>query len=124
MLRFPGKPITATLAALSLLLALVVACGGAAPTEQPATTGQSQPAAQQPAGQQAAPQQPAAQQPSGQQPAAPRAQATPKPGDPTRVPIATAAPTPETAMPEVVEKPEGRSTSGRKSWAPSWATPV
>ncbi len=120
MPRFPGIPTTISLLALPLLLALVVACGGASPTEAPSTD-QAQPAAaqQQPAPQQQAPaQQPASQQQasgqqqSGQQ-AAPQATA-----GPTKVPIATVAPTPEAPAAVVIEKPEGILTGGQKELGP------
>ncbi len=130
MPRFPGISTTISLLALPLLLALVVACGGASPTEAPSTE-QSQPAAaQQSSEQQTAPQQQTASQQqapaqqSAPQQSAPRQQATPQPGDPTRVPIATAAPTPETAMPEVMEKPEGTLNVGQKELGPFMGHPA
>ncbi len=81
---------------LALSLALVVACGGASPTEAPSAD-QSEPAAQQ---------QPAGQQASGQQQVA------------TKVPIATIAPTLESPAAVVIEKPVGILTSGQKELGP------
>jgi ABC-type transport system substrate-binding protein len=123
MHNFAGKPTTVALIALSLLLALIVACGGAAPEAAPTTTDQAQPASQQAAPQQAPAQQPAGQQASGQQAAqqqqAPQQQqAAPQQTGPTKVPIATVAPTQEAPAAVVVDKPEGILTGGQKELGP------
>ena len=108
------------LVAMSSLLVLIVACGGAAPEAAPSAD-QAQPAAQQTGGQQAAPQQAPAQQPAGQQatqpPAAPQPQA-PAQQVATKVPIATVAPTLESPAAVVIDKPEGILTGGQKELGP------
>ena len=124
MHNFAGKPTIVALIALSLLPALIVACGGAAPEAAPTTTDQAQPAAQQAAQEQQAPaQQPAGQQASGQQAvqqqqAPQQQQAAPQQTGPTKVPIATVAPTQEAPAAVVVDKPEGILTGGQKELGP------
>ena len=113
MLRFPGKSLTvvAGLGALSLMLALVAACGGAAQTPAPATdqTSASQSAAP------AATQAPATDSRS----AAPAA---------TEVPVAAAvtAPTATVQAAEVVvdNKPVGRLIVGQKELGPFMGHPA
>ena len=106
MRRLTIIPILTALVALSLLLVLIAACGGAAPEAAPSTD-QAQPAAQQ----QAPAQQPAQQQAAPQQ-QAPAQQAA------TKVPIATVAPTQEAPAAVVVDKPEGILTGGQKELGP------
>ena len=111
MLRFPGKSLTAAvgLGALSLMLALVVACGGAAETPAPATDQSAAPAAP------VATQAPAAESRSS----APAA---------TEVPVAAAvtAPTatPQTAEMMVEDTPVGKLTVGQKELGPFMGHPA
>ena len=117
MLRFPGKSLTAAagLGALSLMLALVVACGGAAETPAPAT-GQTTTTSQS-----AAPAAPAATQ-------APAADTRSSAPAATEVPVAAAvtAPTatPETAAVMVDDKPVGRLIVGQKELGPFMGHPA
>ena len=117
MLRFPGKSLTAAagLGALSLTLALVVACGGAAETPAPAT-GQTTSA-----GQSAAPAAPAATQ-------APAAESRSSAPAATEVPVAAAvtAPTatPQAAAVMVDDKPVGRLIVGQKELGPFMGHPA
>ena len=110
MLRLPGKfsTVTIALAALSVLLALVIACGGASQEEGAA----AQPAA---SNQQAA--QPPAAEPTATQPA-PQRQAA------TAVPIATPIPTPESSTMDSSEKPEGTLNVGQKELGPFMGHPA
>ena len=95
MLRLPGKPIIATLATLSLLLALVVACGGAAQEEAPAA----------------------------QQPAAPPAATAVAPAaTPVAAPAATVAP--DTSSGAMSEAPTGTLTVGQKELGPFMGHPA
>ena len=116
MLPFPGKSLTAvaSLGALSLMLALVVACGGAA--ETPASpTGQTS------GSQSAAPAAPAATE-------APAAEAPSSAPAATEVPVAAAVTAP-TATPQVAEvmvddKPVGSLTVGQKELGPFMGHPA
>ena len=117
MLRLPRKfsTIAIALGALSLLLAVVMACGGAADTDQPAV---SQPSTDQ----SSAPAAPATTAP----PAAASGASAPAP---TEVPVATAvmAPTatPQTAAPAMVsEKPSGTLVVGQKELGPFTGHPA
>lgn len=105
MSRLPGKFSTTTiaLAALSTLLVLVVACGGASQEEGPAT---------QPAAPNAQAAQPTATQPAPQQQAA------------TAVPISTPIPTPESSTMDSSEKPEGTLNVGQKELGPFMGHPA
>ena len=109
-MRLPGKfsTITVALAALSVLLALVIACGGASQEDGAA----AQPAA---SNQQAA--QPPAAEPTATQPA-PQRQAA------TAVPIATPIPTPESSTMDSSEKPEGTLNVGQKELGPFMGHPA
>ena len=106
MLSLPGKFSTFAVAttALSLVLALAVACGGAA-TEQGS-------AAQTPVSNQPAAQPPAGQSTTAEQPAA------------TAVPIATPIPTPESSAMDSSEKPEGTLNVGQKELGPFMGHPA
>ena len=115
MPRFTGISTSIAILALSMLLALVVACGGAAPTEEPTSTGQSQPAAQQ-----TTQQQPAS---GSQQSAAPAAPTEAAPGQaaqaaPTAVP--QAAPSGDTQM---MAEPTGILSTGLKETGPFFLHP-
>ena len=105
MLRLPGKISTTTiaLAALSVLLVLAVACGGASQEEAPAASP-------------AAPNQQAAQPTATQQ--VPQQQAA------TAVPISTPIPTPESATTDSSEKPEGTLNVGQKELGPFMGHPA
>ena len=105
MLRLPGKISTTTiaLAALSVLLVLAVACGGASQEEAPAAPP-------------AAPNQQAAQPTATQQ--VPQQQAA------TAVPISTPIPTPESATTDSSEKPEGTLNVGQKELGPFMGHPA
>ena len=120
MLSLPRKfsAVTVAVAALSLLLALLIACSGASTEEgsaaQPAASNQQavQPTAAQPAvsGQQAP--EPTPAQPAPQQQAA------------TPVPIATPIPTPESSAMGSSEKPEGTLNVGQKELGPFMGHPA
>ena len=115
MPRYPRISTTITILALPMLLALVVACGGAAPAEEPASTGQSQPAAQQ-----TTQQQPAS---GSQQSAAPAAPTEAAPGQ-----AAQAAPT---TVPQdagsgdsmMMAEPKGILSTGLKEMGPFFLHP-
>jgi len=116
MLPFPGKSLTAGvgLCALSLMLALVAACGGAAETPAPATDQTS-------AGQSAAPAAPAATE-------APAAESRSSAPAATEVPVAVAVTAP-TATPQVAEvmvddKPVGTLNVGQKELGPFMGHPA
>ncbi len=120
MLSLPKKFSTFAVAmgTLSLLLAVGIACGGAATDEgsgtQPAASNQQ--AEQPPAGQSATSEQPAAE-PTATQPA-PQQQAA------TAVPIATPIPTPESSTMASTEKPEGTLNVGQKELGPFMGHPA
>ena len=103
MCHLAGKPTIAVLFAVSLLLVLIVACGGASETEQPAS------------GQSAAP---AATPPPAAAMSAPEATTAPPAG---AVAAATATPEPGEAMME--EKPRGTITVGQKELGPFMGHP-
>ena len=126
MLPFPGKSLTAAagLGALCLMLAVVVACGGAAETPAPATgqtsAGQTT-SGQATAGQSAAPAAPAATEATAAESrsSAPAA---------TEVPVAAAVTAP-TATPQVAEvmvddKPVGSLNVGQKELGPFMGHPA
>ena len=120
MLSLPKKFSTfaTAMGTLSLLLALGVACGGAATEEgsgaQPAASNQQ--AAQPTAAQSAA---------SGQPAAEPTAtQSTPRQQAATAVPIATPIPTPESSAMDSSEKPEGTLNVGQKELGPFMGHPA
>ena len=107
MLSLPGKfsNITVALAALSLLLALVIACGGAAETDQPA-----------------------ASQSSTDQSAAPAATAPPAGAVaatqvPAAAPVTAATATPESDTAVMAEKPSGTMAVGQKELGPFMGHP-
>ena len=114
MLRLPRKfsTVAVALAALSLLLALVIACGGAAETDQPA-------APQSSSQQSSAPAPAATAVPASSSSSAPAA---------TEVPVAAAvtAPTatPQTAEVMVDDKPTGRIIVGQKELGPFMGHPA
>lgn len=113
MLRLPRKfsTVAVALAALSLLLALVIACGGAAETDQPA-----------------------APQSSSQQSSAPAATAVPASSSSSSAPAATEVPvaaavtaptaTPQAAEVMVDDKPTGRIIVGQKELGPFMGHPA
>ena len=113
MLRLSRKfsTVAVTLAALSLLLALVIACGGAAETDQPA-----------------------APQSSSQQSSAPAATAVPASSSSSSAPAATEVPvaaavtaptaTPQAADVMVDDKPTGRIIVGQKELGPFMGHPA
>ncbi len=107
MLSLPGKfsNITVALAALSLLLALVIACGGAAETDQPA-------ASQSSTDQSAAP--------AATVPLAGAAAATQVPA---AAPVAAATATPESDTAVMAEKPSGTMAVGQKELGPFMGHP-
>ena len=121
MLPFAGRSLTAVagLCALSLMLALVAACGGAAETPAPAA-GQSS-SGQSSAGQGAAPAAPAATE-------APAPESRSSAPAATEVPVAAAVTAP-TATPQVAEvmaddKPVGSLTVGQKELGPFMGHPA
>lgn len=124
MRNFPRKfsAITVALFALFLMLALVVACGGAAETDQPAAGSASsdQSAAPATSGSSAAPAAtaPPAAASSGSS-AAPAATEVP-----AAAPVAAPTATPQTAAAVVEETPSGRLTVGQKELGPFMGHPA
>ena len=121
MLPFPGRSLTAVagLCALSLMLALVAACGGAAETPVPAA-GQTS-SGQSSAGQGAAPAAPAATE-------APATESRSSAPAATEVPVAAVVTAP-TATPQVAEvmvdhKPVGTLNVGQKELGPFMGHPA
>ena len=124
MLRLPRKFSAATVAllSLSLMLALVVACGGASETDQPAAGSTSSGQSAAPAsssGSSAAPAAtaPAASSSSGSS-AAPAATEVP-----AAAPVVAPTATPQTADTVVEERPSGRLTVGQKELGPFMGAP-
>ena len=124
------KSSIAALLAASLLLATIVACGGAAPTEAPSTDQSGSTAPQQPAAQQAAPAQPAATEPAVQSAPALSAPAQEGSGQtsgqvaseqavPTAVPQAASA----TGNTATAAEPEGTLNTGLKETGPFFLHP-
>ena len=116
MRKFAGKPTIAALMASTLVLALIVACGGAAPQETPSTE-QAQPAAQQQAPAQPAATSPPAAMAATTAPASSGQQAAVQPA-PTAMPQAA----PSDAAAQAVE-PMGTLNTGLKEMGPFFLHP-
>ena len=116
MRKFAGKPTIAALMASTLLLALIVACGGAAPQETPSTE-QAQPAAQQQAPAQPAATSPPAAMAATTAPASSGQQAAAQPA-PTAQPQAASS----DAAAQAVE-PMGTLNTGLKEMGPFFLHP-
>ena len=117
-----GKPTIVALLALSLLLALILACGGAAETDQPAAGSTSSGQSAAPAASSGSSAAPAATAPAAASSGSSMAPAATE--VPAAAPVAAPTATPQTAAAVTEERPSGRLTVGQKELGPFMGHPA